>query len=434
MIFTFIAAVIALSLSVLVHEFGHFVVGKLIGAKVLTFSVGFGPRMLGLRRGEADYRISWVPFGGYVKFAGMEDNENTENAFVDLAVWKRSLVMFAGPLFNLALAFIVFFAVIYTFGIGVINSTTVGEVYPGSPGAAAGIQVDDKLVSISGQEITDWDELDKVVQQSKGRPLSVRLVRGNEDLNVELVPAFNDTVKAWWLGLVPAIGTEAGEVMRDSPAYKAGLRPGDRIVSVDGRAVTKWDEMVGIIRASAGKKIVVEWLRDGTPMRAEVTPKAQMVASSSGEKVEKVGTIGILTALGRKKLSAAGSVAEGWLRTTYTLKRVVLFLVELFARKVSPSMIGGPAAIVQLAGESLRWGPEFFLGFFAFLSVNLFVLNLLPLPPLDGGQLAFLLFEGARRRPLSKTARLAFAQVGLLLLVLSMILVTFNDIMRLGTR
>ncbi|MFQ5905099.1 MAG: RIP metalloprotease RseP [bacterium] len=429
---TFLAAAIALSLSVLVHEFGHFVLGKFLGARVLKFSVGLGPRIFGIKRGETDYCVSWVPFGGYVKFAGMEEGKNVENAFVDMAIWRRGLIMFSGPLFNLLLAFVIFCAVVYVFGVGVIKTTTVGRVYPESPAAAAGIVIGDSVISVAGKSVVHWGDVAEELQKSRGERVTVHVVRAGRELALKAVPAFNDTFGVWQLGMEPAIGTEVGEVMKDSPAYRAGLRPGDVVTSIDGKPVAMWDDMVALIHGSPGKKIAITWLRTGKEMRAEVVPKSQMVLE--GSKARKVGMIGILMPFARKRLTVAGSVVEGSMRTWFTFNRIVLFVFQLFARRVSPSLIGGPAAIAQLAGESLRWGQEFFLGFFGFLSVNLFVLNLIPLPPLDGGQLVFLAFEGVRRRPVSRMARLVFAQIGIILLVLAMIYVTFNDLMRWSSR
>ncbi len=432
MLLTLIAAAIALSLSVLMHEFGHFVLGKILGARVLKFSVGLGPKMLGMRKGETDYCFSWIPFGGYVKFAGMEDNENVENAFIDMSLWRRALVMFSGPLFNLALAFVIFCGVIQVFGIAVIKSTSVGEVYADSPAADAGMVTGDSVISVAGNAVVYWGDISEAVQKSKGRAVIVELARGGERLLLEVRPTFNDTFGVWELGLEPAVGTEVGEVMKDSPAYRAGVRPGDRVTSIDGMPVATWDQMVGVIHASAGKEITIGWLRDGQEMMGEAVPRSQLVLD--GDSLRSIGVIGILMPFARKRLSPAGSVAEGTLRTWFTLQRISGFVFQLFSRKVSPSLIGGPAAIAQLAGESLRWGPEFFFNFLGFLSVNLFVLNFIPLPPLDGGQLVFLAFEAVRRKPLSKMARLVFAQVGVVLLVLAMIYVTFNDLMRWGSR
>ena len=432
MILTVIAAGIALSLSVLTHELGHLLVGKILGARVLKFSAGLGPRIFGITRNGTDYCLSWIPFGGYVKFAGMEESENVDNAFINMAVWRRGLIMFSGPLFNLLLAFLIFCAVIYAFGIGVIKTTAVGKVYQDSPAAAAGIVVGDSVISVSGETVTYWSDIEKAVQESKGQPLDLQVMREGKEYVLRAVPVYNDTFGGWALGLEPAIGTEVGEVMKESPAYKAGLRSGDIMTSVDGKRVSKWDGMVTVIHASPGKKIVIEWLREGQEMSAEVVPRSQLIAS--GDSTEKVGLIGILMSFGRKRMSPVGSIVEGSSRTWFTVRRIVLFVFGLFTRKISPSLIGGPAAIVQLAGESLRWGPEFFFNFFGFLSVNLFILNLLPLPPLDGGQLVFVAFEGVRRKPLSKVSRLIFAQIGFILLVMAMIYVTFNDVMRWSAR
>lgn len=432
MILTILAAAVALSLSVLIHEFGHFLVGKLLGARVLKFSIGLGPKMFAITRNNTEYCLSWIPFGGYVKFAGMEESEGIDNSFVDMGIWKRSLIMVSGPLFNLLFAFLIFCAVIYTFGIGVIKTTTVGKVYPDSPAATAGIVIGDSVISVSGEAVAHWGDIEKAVQESRGRPLELRVMRQGKKYLLRAAPVYNDTFGGWALGLEPAIGTEVGDVMKESPAYRAGLRPGDILTSVDGKYVSRWDEMVVAIHASPGKKIVIEWLREGQEMSAEVVPKSQIIAS--GNKAEKVGLIGILMPFGRQRMSLVGSIVEGSFRTWFTLKRIALFVFDLFTRRVSPSLIGGPAAIAQLAGESLRWGPEFFFNFFGFLSVNLFILNLFPLPPLDGGQLVFLAFERVRRKPLSKVSRLIFAQIGFILLVMAMIYVTFNDLMRWSAR
>jgi regulator of sigma E protease len=347
-----ISFVIVLGVLIFVHEFGHFLLAKLLGVGVERFSLGFGPRILGKKVGMTDYRISAIPLGGYVKMVGEAPDSELEPSMVPLSfshksVLRRGIIVLAGPAFNLLLSVAIF----------------VG------------------FFQISG---------------------------------------------------LPIMKAEVGEVQEGMPAHAAGVRTGDQIVAVDGESVGQWEEMAELIKERGGRPLEFQVLREGNVVRLMVTPKQVPSKNLFGEDIDKYA-IGI-TASGAftiRRLNLFDSVVEGAVQTWQIAELTVLSVGKIMSGSLSAKTIGGPIMIAQLAGEHAKAGMTNFIFFIALLSVNLGILNLLPIPVLDGGHLLFFVIEAIRRKPVNLRMREVAQQVGMFVLILLMVYVFYNDIARM---
>ena len=348
-VYSIAAAVIGLGVLIVFHEFGHFLLAKLSGVGVLTFSVGFGPKLWVKKRGETEYALSAFPLGGYVKMVGEDPDEEVqqteiEKSFAHKSLLKRMAIVVAGPGFNLLLAVFLFMVVFIFYGVPVM-STQVSGVEKGSPAERAGIAKGDRIVAIDGDAVKEWEELSTKIKGSGGRALNLRIRRGDEDINVTV-----------------------------QPTQKEGR-------NIFGERRDDW--MIGI-----GSQVSIE---KGNPGLAVVKAVSQ----------------------------------------TYDYSRLTLLaFYKMILGDVSPRNIGGPILIAQMAGQQAQEGLGSFLAFLAVLSINLGVLNLLPVPVLDGGHLVFFLVEAVIRKPVAVKYREVAQQVGICLLALLMIYAFYNDIVR----
>jgi regulator of sigma E protease len=351
-LFKLIPFAIVLGLLIFVHEVGHFLAAKFFGVKVERFSFGLGPRLVGIKVGDTDYRISAFPLGGYVKMVGegLDDEvaeAEKERSFSHKAVWKRMIIVFSGPLFNLIFAVIVF----------VVGFLMVGQVI---------------------------------------------------------------------------LTSEIGDVKPGFPAHQAGLRQGDRIVKMAGRPISTWKELPEVVRNSPGKPISIIFVREGNQYSTVVTPITSTVKNIFGEDVQE-SVIGV-TPSGNfinKELGLSESFQAGIFQAWGISKMTLVSLIKLIQRKVPLETLGGPIFIAQLAGQQAQEGWINLLFFTALLSINLAILNLLPIPILDGGHLIFFAMEWIIGKPLSLKKREVAQQVGMFILILLMVFVFYNDIIRL---
>ncbi len=354
MIVTILSAVLVLGVLIFIHENGHFLAAKLFRIRVERYSIGYPPRLFGKKIGETDYCVSAIPFGGYVKIAGMVDESMDKKALAKPPMpWEyrsrpwiqRFLVIFAGPLLNVLFAFLVYMAATLWYGI-----------------------------------------------------------------------AETDT---------PVIET----VLEGQPAQGAGIRPGDLITAVGDESIETWDELVSIIHASPEKPLEISWKRGDSLFTKVVIPVREKVVVRGD--IREVGLVG----MGAKSVTRKATVPEGIANgavTVYNMTKLVLnSLWRLITGKESVRSLAGPIFIAKMAGESARSGLSALLGFMAFLSLNLGILNLLPIPALDGGHLGYLAVEGIIRKPLPIKLKLVIQQVGMVLLLGLMVYVIYSDILRL---
>ena len=417
-----------LGVLVLVHELGHFLVAKWLGVRVISFSIGMGPRVIGFTRGGTDYRISALPLGGFVRMAGdtpeAEDRAGAPDEFLSKPWWARALITAAGPGANLVFALLLNMIVFMT-GFEVRDlATHIASVKPGSAAARVGLEGQDRIVSLNGKKATSITELDQAAEgaaKAKG-PILLEVNRGGKNVGLPItpkqIPTFTDGID-WYMG------TTVGEVLIGYPAYEAGLRERDEILSIDGKPVRTWTELATTLRSKPGATRLLMIRRgDSTfPLRVKTTPE---------------GTVGISpsqTLSYRQTYSVPQAIALGFQQTFWVTGQIYSGLWSFVSNPVRlHSTIAGPIAIAQVARQQARGGIQNLVSFGTFISLALMVMNLLPIPILDGGHILFAVIEGFRKKPLSLKTQLSFQRVGLFVLIGLVVFAFYNDVSRVTQR
>jgi regulator of sigma E protease len=448
---TVLSLIVVLGVLVFVHEAGHFVAAKWAGIYVHRFSLGLGAPIpwLTFRRGETEYSISWLPLGGYVKMASREEEATSsalegghveapvppDRVFEAKPVWKRMIVILAGVTMNALFAWLLFTFLAAKNGRQIDPVTTVGRVVPEMVPAEAesfkAIRPGTRIVSVNGQRVSSWDEISQGIANTPEPTIRLEMADGSVVTANIHQDALEQRLRASQ-ALQPFRAAVVGQVVPGRPAARAGIEPGDTIVAIGGRPVAQWYDLVELLQRSGGQPLAVEVARSGTRRHYEITPYIDSVAGPNG-KPQAIGRIGVAVAgdYRSEPLSLGEAVVEGWHGTVGASTQIVRTVRGLFSGRISKREVGGPILIGQLAGESARMGPDAFLAFMALISINLAVLNLLPVPVLDGGQFLFLLAEAVVRRPLPLKLRERLTMVGLVLIVLLMGLAFSNDIRRI---
>jgi regulator of sigma E protease len=441
--------IIVIGVLILVHELGHFVVARLTGVGVERFSIGFGPVLLRWRGKETEYCLSLIPMGGYVKMMGEENPieggeampYDPKKAFALKPLWARFLIVFAGPGMNFVLAVIIFAIVFATFGRPVWPAV-VGRVLEGSPAAAAGIKTRDVVLAADGRPIEYWEDFERTLADSGGRPVVVRVKRGNGEETLTVTPRrkamtdpiFGERREVWDIGTGPQLIPQISSVLPDSPAQRAGLQPGDVVLAVAGQPVYTPEDLVEAIRTRPGQPFPVTIQRGGETLTLTVTPRAVPEKAPTTGQETTVGKIDAGIATKSVRFEPYGPVAaaeHGAVRTWDVTMLTLKGLWKLVSRQIDSSNIGGPIQIATEAGRQAKEGLGPLAIFTAFISVNLAVLNLLPVPMLDGGHLFFFVIEAVLGRPLSLKKREAAQQLGFVLLMLLMVYALYNDLVRI---
>ncbi|MDD2889774.1 MAG: RIP metalloprotease RseP [bacterium] len=423
MILTLVSTLVVLSVLILFHEFGHFIVAKRSGIKVEIFSLGMGLRLIGIKKGDTDYRISLVPFGGYIKMAGedLKDVKGEGNEFPSKSPGVRASVIVAGPVFNLVLAWVGFTIVSFMQGNSEIPTTFVQ-----TPGKQINIQTGDKFVSVNGIETKTWNDVISGI--SKKDSVSCEIERNNE---IQKVMVYGES-----LDIAPKILPIVGRVIKQGVAWKAGIRENDVINQIiidslkDTIQINNWDTLVTLIQNNARKEITFLWTRDSTSMSAVLVPEKKEYMDENN-KIKEIGMVGVQLKTVRKPITLIGGFKDGFVRTWDVALLTLKFFKNLFAGKMSTKALGGPVSIGKFAGESARWGLDSFILLISFLSIQLFLLNLMPFPPLDGGQIFIIGIEKLQKRPVPEKTIILIQNIGFSLLMLFMVYVTFNDITRI---
>lgn len=451
---TLLAFIITIGVLVFVHELGHFLAAKWAGIHVHRFSLGLGSPIPGLRftRGGTEYCIAWVPLGGYVKMATREEEATSsalEGGSVDTSsvppdayyeakpVWKRMIVILAGVTMNALFAWFAFSGLALANGVAVEPETRFGAVsgdsLPESVRNFEAVSPGARIVSVNGRPVDSWNDVQDLTASAVGDSL----VYAFADAPRVVLPIHHDDLDARLrlsVALLPWLAPVIGQVVPDYPGIQAGLAPGDTVVQADGQTLTQWYDLVGIIEASADRPVTLLVGRAGGRDTIVATPRGEIVTAGR-EGRRTVGRLGITAArqIRREELGPLQSLQRGLHETAQASTQIVRTVRGMLTGRVSTREVGGPILIGQLAGEAVRSGPSAFLWFMALISVNLAVLNLLPIPVLDGGQFLFLLAEGIQRKPLSLKLRERLTAVGLAMLLLLIGLVFWNDISRLVT-
>jgi len=442
-----LAAVATLTLLVFVHELGHFLVARRLGIRVERFSIGFGPPLYERRIGETDFRIAAIPLGGYVKMLGDTPDAEVDaaeqaRAFLAQPPWKRAAVAVAGPAANLA-APVLLFAAVFMAGVPTLRPL-IGEVVPDSPAAHAGVEAGDEIVAMDDRPVTTWHEVSDYYTTHPTEPVTVAVRRHGEELRLVVDPpapvAVGEAISPGELATRGALLTfpaRVGRVQPEMPAAAAGIEPGDRIVAIDGEPVGSWGAMADIIRGHPGSALRFRLQRDGREIEVEVVPKAvaNPDAGAAGEP-ETIGRVGIAAGdpppelFTLHRLGPLAALGAGYHRTVEVGVAIVSGIGQLFRHEVSTQSLGGPIMIVQMAGQQAKRGLSDWLFFVAVISLNLGILNLLPIPILDGGHLLICAVEGILRRPANPRILERAQQLGLALLLTLMLFATYNDVMR----
>jgi regulator of sigma E protease len=431
---------VLLSILVIAHELGHFLIARRLGVRVLRFSVGFGPEITGYTKGETRYSLSMFPFGGYVKFAGDNPEEETEGAadeFLSKPIWVRAAIVLGGPLMNYVLAILVYAGVLLFAGEETIDTTRIGEVANDTTASSMGLQPDDVVKSVNGKPVKNWEEFGKSLSRvGAGGEFQIEVERAGQPMTLHGKAPADAGLNQTPLGVGPYTEPVIGYVKHEGPAYQGGLRKGDRILSIDGVAIDRWSGMRDKIRESPGREISMRWIRDGAEREGKITPTP--TPAGEGAEADTVGQIGIQQAVETRSVGPVAAIAGGAERVWWITEQVVKFLpsipVSLYRAIVKGESIeglGGPVRMAQLSGEAARWGLDAFFNFLALISTQLAIFNLLPIPVLDGGHLALYGVEALLRRPPSMRVRLILHQIGFALLVLLLLSVTVMDVGRL---
>jgi regulator of sigma E protease len=445
---TLILTIIVLGVLVFVHELGHFVTAKWAGVGVPRFSIGLGPRLFGVKVGETDYCLSAIPFGGYVKMAGMEGEEAFEGLeggeadgeplspakrFENKSVAWRLAILSAGVTMNFLLGWFIYVGLAWRDGIPTMPGTTVAGVdsvvaaaHPGLEGLAG-----ETIVAVEGRSVSSWEELTEAMLVAEDGELEIRLASGR---SVTAEVAGEDERERIAMGIVPLVPSVIENVQDGSPAARGGIQPGDRVVSIDGIETPSFDRLSEVVQARPDRivPIVVERSVDGSIRQLSLTVETgvEKAPRPTDGKFVEVGVLGVGMRIDRIELDPGQAVVAGTRAAGRASMLILGGLYDLATGGVSLKSIGGPVAIGQLTGHFARQGMSSLLGWVALFSINLAILNLLPIPVLDGGHILFLGIEATRGRPLSNTQKLRLSQVGLAFLVLLMAWAFTVDILR----
>lgn len=425
-----IVVVVVLGVMILVHELGHFLAAKGFGVRVLVFSLGFGKRLLGFKRGDTDYRVSVLPFGGYVKMAGDDPSEvrqGDRGEFLSRPRWQRFVIVVMGPVMNGLLAVVLLTGLYryhYQKPLYREQAARVGDVEPDSPAARAGLLPGDLIVRLDGLRDPKWEDVELKVVTTVGEALPLDVVRDGRALNMSLTPQAEGPNRIGDAGWHPYLPGMIDTVEPALPAGVAGLKPGDQIIGIDGRKILFWPSLAQVIRSGKGKEVELTVQRDSKEFRARLTP---VPFESGGEKIWRIG---VTFHREVRELTWANAISSSLQDNLRNCVATFDVLGKIITRRMSTRSLAGPIGIAQLSGEAYRAGIPELLMLVSFISLQLGIFNLLPIPVLDGGVILLLVIEGAMRRDLSLEVKERFVQVGIVFLLLLAVFVMYNDIVK----
>jgi len=441
---TILAFIVAIGVLVAVHEFGHFWVARRLGFRVLRFSIGFG-RALWSRTSAKDgveYVIAALPLGGYVKLLDEREGNvppsEAHRAFNRQPVWKRILVLLAGPAFNLVFALAMYWA-LFAAGVPALRPF-IGEVAPGSVAAEAGLRAGDQIVAVKGSRVETLEAATlKILEDMVDDGRIAMRVRGSDgaERDLELVVGSRARELTEPEALFPGLGFQIGRpripavianVREGSPGERAGLRSGDEIVGFDGQPIEDFTELVRLVEPRPGQEVVLEVRRDGRLLEVPVTLGAEEVG---GRRIGRIGVEAKMEDLfALQKYGVAPALGQAAMKTWDMSIFTLQIVGRILTGDVSLKAISGPISIAETTGFAARQGWRTFLSTLAIISISLGILNLLPIPILDGGQILYQLAELVRGRPVSERALLVGQQIGIAMLLLMMTIAFYNDIAR----
>jgi len=426
---TLFAFAFVLGVLIFVHELGHFVMARRVGIRVLKFSLGFGPRLVGFKRGDTEYVISAIPLGGYVKMAGENPDDprsGRDDEFLSKTKWQRFQVLIMGPVMNLALAVIVTAGVLMNGAeIPAFNSKppVIGQVMPGTPAQAAGIQPGDLVTTVAGRAVHTWEQFFIAVGTRAGSETDLVVLRNGSEIAMKVTPTPQTRYEVGDIGVLPDSHPHVASIVAGSPAENAGLKIGDVILKVDGSTITLPTQLVDAVSKKANTPVTITIARGGAEQDVQVTPEL------NGDR----GRIGIsigedLTSIKPGPIDAIGMS----LKRNYEQAGLIFMTIgQLITRETSTRQLMGPLAIAQLSGESAQQGLVPLFALMATISLNLGLLNLLPIPILDGGHIFIMALEGLARRDFSIKVKEKMFLAGFAVLLMLMVTVIYNDLTRI---
>ena len=426
---TLLAFLFVLGVLIFVHELGHFMMARRVGVRVLKFSLGFGPRLVGFTRGDTEYVISAIPLGGYVKMAGENPDDprsGKDDEFLSKSKWERFQILIMGPLMNLILAVVVTAGVLMNGAeIPAFQSKppVVGQVAPDSPAQKAGLLPGDRIVSVAGREVNTWEQFFIGVGTRAGRETVLTVLRDGKQFSVSATPTPQTRFEVGDIGVVPDTHPHVGGLIAGLPAEKAGLQVGDVILKIDGTNIAFPTQLVDALATKANTPVTLTIARGGVEQEVRVTPEDNggrgRIGINIGEDVTRIQP-GPIDAIGmsiKRNYESAGLI--------------FMTIGQLITRETSTRQLMGPLAIAQLSGESAQqgWVPLFAL--MASISLNLGLLNLLPIPVLDGGHIFIMALESLARRDFSLKVKEKMFLAGFAVLLMLMVTVIYNDLTRI---
>jgi regulator of sigma E protease len=432
-----IAAVVVLGVLIFFHELGHFIAAKIFGVRVERFSIGFPPRLFGKKIGETDYCVSAIPLGGYVKLSGMIDESldtdtltGAPHEFMSKPLYQKVIIITAGVLMNFLLAVAIFGGIAWIQGESVLPTTTLASVQEASIADNMGFQSYDKILQVNGEPIQNWKDINHSFLENFGKDTRYLVERSGEKMTIHVEWGNLKLKDTQQLGISPLIPAEVGELVPGYPAYDAGLEEGDRIIAINDTAISSWEEMSLMINSKPGVPIELTVLRNGEMLNINITPKADDARDAEGNEIV-VGRIGIGVPVAYINYSFLPAMLKGFKDSIFWAKMNITGFIRVITGKDSArDTLAGPIAIIKFAGDT---ASQSFLGLIpmiAVLSVVLAMINILPIPALDGGHLVIILIEGIRKKPLSVKTKTVIQQIGMVFLLVLMLFIFYNDIAR----
>jgi len=431
-----LSLLVLIGVMIMIHELGHFWAARHFDVKVEAFSLGFGPRLFGFKRGDTDYRVSAILFGGYVKMAGeqvTDENVDDPRSFLSKPRWQRLIIAFAGPFMNIVLAVCILTGM-YMVKFEKVSDADmepiIGHVVADSPAAKAGIQDGDRIIKMDGQNNPTWEDvLDKEFAGAK-RPMYLTIKRGSSTFDTVVTPILSESLGVGYAGWDARGQIELGLIEPGYPAEKAGLKKGDIVLAINGQAIHSRLRFQEITKSSGGKPVTVEYQRKGETHSVAVTP----IWSNKTNDPPARWMIGVVPEpkldITTTRLSLPDALGESLRQNSKDAMLIVKVLEGMVQRRMSTKNLAGPIGLGSLSGAAAKQGLSAFLGLMAMVSLNLAIFNLLPIPVLDGGTILMLLVEMTMQRDLSMAVKETVFKVGFVFIMVLMAFVIFNDISR----
>ncbi len=426
---------VLIGVMILVHELGHFWAARYFDVKVDAFSFGFGPRLIGFRRGETDYRVSAIPFGGYVKMAGEQpgdDGAQDPRGFLRKPRWQRLIIAFAGPFMNVVLAVCLLTGLFMVDYQKVVEEggAVIGHVEANSPAAKAGFQDGDKIIQLDGEKNPSWEDIRTREMISAGKMLDVSIERAGQIKNLRVMPVLDSTDQVGLAGWEERSQIIVRGLTPGKPGEAAGLQNGDLLLSINGEAILSPYKLQETVRSTDGKPVQLEFKRGDQTQHITVTPvysaadKRYVIGIEMGRKVDVVST----------KLAPLPALQESVRQNARSASLIYLSLKGIVERRLSAKALQGPIGMAKLSGDAARLGAATFIMLMAAVSVNLAIFNLLPIPILDGGVIVMLVIEMLMGRDLSAAVKEGVLKAGFVFLMAIVVFVLYNDISKILPR